>query len=315
MKGLLIASWVLAVLAQGCAHMRSKSADNAAANAETPTQKMDRIQTQQKEMEALMAQLNAKLEGMESRLDAMSERLAPAPHAAASSGAPRKPPLEAVAPVPANAKLPVSSDDGLVADEPIRKFREAMLQFQSRNYPDAVLGFSSFIDQYPDHALAGSAQYYLGASYYNEKEYKLAGREYNRVLTSYDRSPHVSDALRDLADCEDKLQDRESADKHRKLLGSLFPQSPAAATAMTSETFQPPADPAPATDSRPAPAPNSPKDSPQAAQPQSPDAYPAEMPRGMAPVEQKIPLDSAPDTAPAPMQSPVAEPKAEATPN
>jgi hypothetical protein len=48
------------------------------------------------------------------------------------------------------------------------------------------------------------------------------------VLTSYDRSPHISDTLRDLAATEDALGLREQAARHRQLLSSLFAQSPAA---------------------------------------------------------------------------------------
>jgi tol-pal system protein YbgF len=103
-----------------------------------------------------------------------------------------------------------------------------MILFQSRNYPDATLEFSAFVDQYPDHPLAGSAQYYLGESYFKQKEYKLAARELGRVITTYDRSPHIADTLRDLAISEDKIGQTEEAARHRQLLTSLFPHSPAA---------------------------------------------------------------------------------------
>jgi tetratricopeptide (TPR) repeat protein len=106
-----------------------------------------------------------------------------------------------------------------------------MILFQSHNYPDASLGFSAFVDQYPDHALAGSAQFYLGECYFKQKEYKLAARELGRVITTYDRSPHIAETLRDLSISEEKTGMPEEAARHRQLLTSLFPHSPAAHSA------------------------------------------------------------------------------------
>jgi hypothetical protein len=68
----------------------------------------------------------------------------------------------------------------------------------------------------------------VGSSYYQQREYKLAAQEYQKVLTTYDRSGHVADTLRDLAETEDHLKLKELSVRHRQLLSSLFPQSPAA---------------------------------------------------------------------------------------
>jgi tetratricopeptide (TPR) repeat protein len=128
---------------------------------------------------------------------------------------------------------PAGEDDAEAAftsNEPVRKYRQAMILFQSHNYPDASLGFSAFVDQYPDHALAGSAQYFLGESYFKQKEYKLAARELGRVITTYDRSTHIAETLRDLSISEAKIGMPEEAARHRQLLTSLFPHSPAAHT-------------------------------------------------------------------------------------
>ncbi len=115
-----------------------------------------------------------------------------------------------------------------VNDLAIQSYRKAMIFFDAEKFSESVLEFSSFLEQYADHALAGSAQFYIGHSYMKQKEYKLALQEFNRVLTSYDRSAHVADTLRQMAAAEDLLKMREDAAKHRQLLLSLFPNSPAA---------------------------------------------------------------------------------------
>jgi tol-pal system protein YbgF len=128
---------------------------------------------------------------------------------------------------------PISSKDpeaGFTTDEPIQTFRKAMILFQGQKYPEAVLAFSSFLEKYPDHPLAGSSQYYVGEAYMKQKEYKLAIQEFQRVLTSYDRSAHVADTLNKMAIAEENLKNHQEAAKHRQVLSSLFPQSPAAST-------------------------------------------------------------------------------------
>lgn len=119
---------------------------------------------------------------------------------------------------------------GFVNDSAIQSYRQALVLFQGKKYSEAVLAYSAFLEQYPDHALAGSAQYYVGESYFQNKEYKLAQDELNRVLTSYDRSRHVPETLKLLASSADALKQPEDAAKYRHLLSSLFPQSTAAAT-------------------------------------------------------------------------------------
>lgn len=126
------------------------------------------------------------------------------------------------APVASQATLsPVNEDATL-------NFRKAYALYQSEKFPEAILEWSQFLKDYPDHVFAGSAQYYLGDSYYRQKEFKLAAAEFNKVIVSYDRSSHVSDALKKLYLCEEKTGDTKAAVKHRTLLTTLFAQSPAA---------------------------------------------------------------------------------------
>jgi tetratricopeptide (TPR) repeat protein len=103
-----------------------------------------------------------------------------------------------------------------------------MILFKAKKFPESMLAFSSFIERYADHPLAGSAQFYVGECYYRQKEYKLAVVEYQRVLTSYDRSGSLPETLKQMAQAEEHLAQAEDALKHRQLLLSLFPQSPAA---------------------------------------------------------------------------------------
>jgi TolA-binding protein len=117
---------------------------------------------------------------------------------------------------------------GFVDDDAVKAYRKAMMLLQSRKFPEAMLAFSSFLETYPDHALAGAAQFHVGESYLRQKEYKLALQEFRRVLTSYDRSSYVAQTLLDMVAAETALKLPEDAARHRQLLTSLFPQSPPA---------------------------------------------------------------------------------------
>lgn len=193
-----------------------------------------------KELRALVNELTNRLELMEAKfeathnaLDAMaakqSSKSSPvAAHPARASG-------QAVAPVPAET----DPEFGFTNDDAVQTYRKAMVLVQTRRYTDALTQLSAFLEKYPDHPLAGGAQYYMGHAYLRQKEYKLAIQEYQRVLTSYDRSSHIAGTLRELAEAEDALKQTESASRHRQLLMSLFPHSPAAVSTASKETHAP----------------------------------------------------------------------------
>jgi len=148
----------------------------------------------------------------------------------------KKPTSESVLAHPAKIRgEKVPSGTGFMNDETIQKFRDAMILFEAEKYSEAILQFTNFLREYADHSLAGVAQFHIGECYYKQKEYKLAAEEYRRVLVSYDRSSYVSDSLLRLAEVEERLNQKDSAEKNRQLLSSLFPHSPAAvAVAATS---------------------------------------------------------------------------------
>lgn len=132
--------------------------------------------------------------------------------------------------------IPASSDPeaGFVNDDATQAYRKALILIRASKYPESVLAFSSFLERFADHPLAGSAQFYIGEAYFLQKEFKLAIDEFQRLLTSYDRSAHVADTLKRMSEAEDALKDSQNAAKHRQLLTSLFPQSPAASSTASS---------------------------------------------------------------------------------
>lgn len=265
-------------------------------------------QTLAEENRNLKGQVNAlvsRLEAMESRLNAMVEKVetakshAPAqparivPHSGSTGGVP----VEA-------AETSADPAAGFVNDSAVQAYRKSMVLFRAGRHADAVLSFTAFLEKYPDHPLAGAAQYHVGESYLLQKEYKRAVQEFQRVLTSYDRSSHVAQTLREMAEAEDALKRTEDAARHRQLLMSLFPHSPfaisgadasavsAASTSNSSSTAAPPAA-APAGSPAPTAAPPA-KSGGTPSEPRQGTAAPAKPPRYDEP-----PMETIPPTAPA----------------
>lgn len=149
-------------------------------------------------------------------------------------------------------RAPVAAQDpeaGFMNDNAIQEYRKAQLLFQSGRYADATIAFDSFLERFADHPFAGNAQYAIAESHYQQKEMQPALKEFQRVLTSYDRSPRVPDALKRMVDIEESLQMKNEASRHRQTLQALFPQSQIATPATGKPA--PELDAAPPTENKP----------------------------------------------------------------
>lgn len=183
-------------------------------------------------MEARMTSMNDKVDSTRNSMDLLQSNLATG---ASGITAAKKPKASGIEPHPSEgAGVPVETEtaqtdpaSGFVNDAAVQGFQQAKILFDGGKYPDAILAFTGFLQNFADHALAGAAQYYVGECYFQQKEYKLASTEYKRVLTSYDRSHVVPQTLQRLAEAEDHLNLKDESAHHRNLLAAMFPLAPA----------------------------------------------------------------------------------------
>jgi TolA-binding protein len=171
------------------------------------------------ELEAKIASLNEKLDATRASLDGFLT--AHQPKSAGVSNSASETVGTPVADVP-------ESGSGFIQNGAVQLYRKANILFDSQKYPEANLTYLSFLEKYPDHPLAGSAQFHVGQGYFKQKEYRQAIEEFQKVLTSYDRSPVVSITLRQLTEAEEALGKSQDAARYRQQLLSLFPNSPSA---------------------------------------------------------------------------------------
>ncbi len=100
------------------------------------------------------------------------------------------------------------------AGEPSREFRasyqQALSQFKSRNYSDALATFSQLIQRDPNNSLSDNCQYWAGECRYAVGNYNLAITEFERVF-SYPNSNKSDDAQVMIGLCHLKLGETSQA--------------------------------------------------------------------------------------------------------
>jgi len=165
---------------------------------------------------------------------------APAPTSPAAAGVPpaSAPSTAAAAPAAGMTNVDTGAEN--------RVYEAAQAQRKLGNYQGAIVAFQNFIKQYPKSNLAPRAQYWIGDSYFNLRDFKLAIANQQTLLKTYPDSPSVPDALLNIASSQVEMGESavgrktleevvakypvsDAADKARRRLAAL--NAPAAATA------------------------------------------------------------------------------------
>ena len=148
---------------------------------------------------------------------------APVPPAAAAAGAPAgAAPAAAVA---GSAAVAVANGD---TGAETRAYEAAQGQRRVGNYQGAIVAFQNFIKQYPKSNLAPRAQYWIGDSYYNLRDFKLAIGSQQTLLKTYPDSPTVPDAMLNIASSQIEMGESVIGRKTLEELVARYPVSEAA---------------------------------------------------------------------------------------
>jgi len=109
-----------------------------------------------------------------------------------------------------------------------RVYEAAQSQRRMGNYQGAIVAFQNFIKQYPKSSLAPRAQYWIGDSYFNLRDFKLAIGSQQALLKTYPDSPTVPDSLLNIASSQLEMGETVSGRKTLEELLAKFPISEAA---------------------------------------------------------------------------------------
>jgi len=109
-----------------------------------------------------------------------------------------------------------------------RAYEAAQGQRKIGNYQGAIVAFQNFIRQYPKSSLAPRAQYWIGDSYYNLRDFKLAIAGQQVLIRTYPDSPSVPDALLNIASSQMEMGETVTGRRTLEEVVAKYPLSEAA---------------------------------------------------------------------------------------
>ena len=116
-------------------------------------------------------------------------------------------------------------------------YRAAVELVKAGKSDEAIAALHAFLQKYPRHDYADNAQYWLGETYYAQKDYQHALAEFRATIETYPRGNKVPDALLKVGFCYQSLGQAEKAKAVLEQVVSLYPKTePAALAAKRLET-------------------------------------------------------------------------------
>jgi tol-pal system protein YbgF len=111
---------------------------------------------------------------------------------------------------------------GATADE---QYQYAFDLLRQTKYADAEQALRTFVEQYPDHPLAGNASYWLGESYYVRRDYGNAALTFAEGFQKYPKSGKAPDSLLKLGMALAALGETADACKAFDELAARYPKA------------------------------------------------------------------------------------------
>lgn len=113
-------------------------------------------------------------------------------------------------------------EQAVTADSMYMKGLETFKAGDMANARD-ILG--KFLEKYPKHDLAANAHYWIGETYYGEKNYEQAILAFQEVIKNYPQQPKVPSAMLKQAMSFKAIKDTKSANYVMKKLIAAYPKS------------------------------------------------------------------------------------------
>ena len=106
-----------------------------------------------------------------------------------------------------------------------RLFDTAMADYFTSQYDLAISGFQAYLRAYPTAPNAAQAQYYIGESHYQRKEFQEAITAYGRVVETYKNTAWVPEAIFKQGQSYEALKDIPRARQAYELLVKNYPET------------------------------------------------------------------------------------------
>jgi len=184
-----------------------------------------------------LSNLTTRVDELGTRMEALTReiRASAGPRAPAPAPSRSAPPSGAPAPRPSTGGSPPAAG----GPQPQDIYQAAYIDFSKGSYSLAVAGFREFLRRFPEHELAGSAQYWIGEAHVSlARGYANAGqgeqvtqtleqavREFRKVVANYPRSDKTPTALYKEALTLIELKQPALAQSRLQYLVDTFPQA------------------------------------------------------------------------------------------
>ena len=170
------------------------------------------------------------------RIEGGAQGTTAAPSSAATANA-----AAAAAPVSSDAQRAPAAGAAADASGAQAAYDVAFKSIRGGDYVKASREFRAFVQQYPDHALAPNAWYWLGESYYATTNYPVALEAFQHLLSQFPASDKAPDALLKVGYSQLELKQDAKARATLAAVVSKYPGSKAASLAQERLQRLPPA--------------------------------------------------------------------------
>ena len=128
------------------------------------------------------------------------------------------------------AQVPAADEDSietvsLSPDNPETLYETSNENLLRRQFSDAEAGFRNFLQKYPEHGLAGSAQYWLGETYYAQSDFRQAAQAFLQGYKKYPKSRRAADSLLKLGISLNRLGQTQQACGAYAAVSSEYPKA------------------------------------------------------------------------------------------
>jgi tol-pal system protein YbgF len=103
--------------------------------------------------------------------------------------------------------------------------------YKAEKYPEAISSFQEFLGNYPKSVNTANVRYWTGNAYFVLKDYKNSLENFQILANKFDTYPKIAEVLFNIADCQELLNDNDSAKITLKQIAAKYPNSDAAAKA------------------------------------------------------------------------------------
>jgi tol-pal system protein YbgF len=121
-------------------------------------------------------------------------------------------------------------------DEPAKAYEAAYTLLKEKQFKEAREKFSAFIKRFPKDGLAGNAQFWIGESYYAEKDFESAILAYEALIKNYSQNEKIPGALLKQGLAFAELGDKKTAKVILDKLIEKYPDSREAGLAKKKKT-------------------------------------------------------------------------------